>query len=753
MMEDHSIVSFLTAARKDIHTKPEETLQLVEKHLKEMPANPRSNAYLELQTLKGIGKLKLRQMAEGMNILEKVMPLLEVHHLLDLLAMSHNEIANSYWMNNDIRSMLNHCLKIDEIVARMGDESLNPSRYQNIGFAYMELGDLKKAQAYYERSIVLNRKLGNHEVLIQTYNKMATGLVKQELYKRALEYYMLAWRMSIEYKVEKVKGRIILNIGNCYRNLQEYDKAFEYYSKGQDELEKLGDKQMLAVLFINLGVVYHKTNDLANALKSYFKALKLYTELNMFWQRGTLYNNIANIYFGLNQVKKAMKYYMKALESIHKEENPQLYALLNINIGSCERISGNYSTAEEYIKRGIDILKEHNLKTHLGEAYRNLSYNSAERGDFEDAYGYLLECVRYYERVYDFTSHEDISNIKKRYDILNTQYENLQERCELLNADLQQQVGHQLIGKSQQIRDVHDMAMRAAMHPDVNVIIYGESGVGKEIISRIIHHASVRKDAYFCAINSSAISENLFESEFFGHVKGAFTSADCDKRGFIQQANRGTLFLDEITEMPLDFQAKLLRAIEEKKIIRVGDSTPIDVDFRVIASTNRDIHQVVEDDQFRYDLLHRLNTIEIYIPPLRERPEDIIVLMWHYIDLIGKKLNREPSNITEGFIEKFRSYSFPGNVRELRNLIERAIILADDRILNESIARKILPVKEVKNNLASIEVRQNLNLDENERELVKTALDRSKWNQKKAAELLGISQNAIFRKMKKYDLK
>ncbi len=749
----NELTTLLKTIREKMLESPESAMRLIEKFVEENPELPESDELLELRSLLGIARLNQGQTQNGMSILEEVMPQLEQRNLSKALINCHTMISNSCWKNNDIKGLLRHCLIIDEIVARIGDESLSPGRYQNIGFAYMEMGDYDRAQAYFERSIALNRKLRNHYALVQTYNKMASNFTKQEKYKKALEFFFIAWRMCNEHKQDELKGRLLLNIGTCYRMLLDYDKAFDYYTRSQDELEKRDDKQMLATLYLNLGIIYHKTGDAANALKTYFKALKLHTELNIIWQRNSLYNNIANIYFALNNTKKAMKYYQKALESTQRDENPELYALLTINVGSCERINGNFSTAEEHIKRGIELLKEHNLKSHLGEAYRNLAYNSAEKDDYEEAYDYLLECVRYYERVYDFTSREDIDKIKKQYDILNTEYENLQEKYELLNQDLEKQVGHQLIGKSRQIREVHSLAMKAAMHPNVNVLIYGESGVGKEIIARIIHHASIRKNAYFCAINSSAISDTLFESEFFGHLKGAFTNAEYSRKGYIQQANQGTLFLDEITEMPLDFQTKLLRAIEEKKIIPVGDEKTIEVDFRVIASTNRDVHKMVKDDLFRYDLLHRLNTIEIYIPPLRERQEDIIVLMWHFIELIGKRMNREPVNITEGFIDRFRSYHFPGNVRELKNLIERAIILADDRVLNESIARKILTTKEESKPVVHTESIRTLNLEENEKQIVLMALKRADWNQKQAATLLGISQNAIYRKMKKYDLK
>ncbi|MCX6283306.1 MAG: sigma-54 dependent transcriptional regulator [Bacteroidetes bacterium] len=297
----------------------------------------------------------------------------------------------------------------------------------------------------------------------------------------------------------------------------------------------------------------------------------------------------------------------------------------------------------------------------------------------------------------------------------------MEERTSLISENLAGRIDRHLIGVSPQILKVLDFAMTAARFPDTNVLITGESGTGKENIARIIHFASIRKDNILCTVNSSSVTDSLMESEFFGHKKGSFTGAGSDKKGFFEFCDHGTLFLDEIADMPLNLQAKVLRAIEEKKITRVGDTDQISVDFRIISATNHLLESLVEQKQFRLDLLHRLNTLNINIPPLRERPDDI-----------------EP---------ELMKYSFPGNIRELRNMAERAVILSE----GDSLGIRDFPIKLSGTHADGTEVKR-LNLPMHETEMISQALKASGFNQKHAAGLLGISRDALIRKMRKYNI-
>ncbi len=323
----------------------------------------------------------------------------------------------------------------------------------------------------------------------------------------------------------------------------------------------------------------------------------------------------------------------------------------------------------------------------------------------------------------------------------------IEERNSLISKTLEERIDRQFIGVSPMIRDIIEAADRASKYPDTNVLITGESGTGKENIARIIHYSSIRKDHFFCPVNSSAITDSLLESEFFGHKKGSFTGAIADKMGFFEVCNHGTLFLDEIADMPLNLQAKILRATEEKMITRVGDTNPVRTDFRVISSTNHDIVRRVSENKFRLDLLHRLNTLHIHIPPLRERPEDIRPLLGYFTDTFAQKFNRPGLAIHKDVFRALEKYSFPGNVRELKNMAERAIILCKNNILNASDFP--LTTSPDASPIAGIPV---ANLKSNEVDLVRKALVSSNYNQKQAADILGITRDALIRKMKKYNI-
>ncbi len=322
-----------------------------------------------------------------------------------------------------------------------------------------------------------------------------------------------------------------------------------------------------------------------------------------------------------------------------------------------------------------------------------------------------------------------------------------ENRNSLISMELENNIERNLIGESQAIKEVLNLTLNAAKFKDVNVLITGESGTGKEIIARIIHFASERKKKNFFPVNCSAIPETLMESEFFGHKKGSFTGALSDKKGFFELTDGGTLFLDEIADMPLNLQAKLLRVIEEKKIKRIGEDSEFSVDVRIVAATNHNVEKLVDEGKFRLDLFHRLNTLLIEIPPLRNRPEDIEPLLKHFILEFSKKVKIEPPQIHNNLLPELKKYDFPGNVRELKNLTERAMIICKSNVLS----RDCFPLK--CNNLTKISSEiKNLNLEQNELDLIKTALSEAENNQTKAAELLGISRNALIRRMNRFNL-
>lgn len=330
---------------------------------------------------------------------------------------------------------------------------------------------------------------------------------------------------------------------------------------------------------------------------------------------------------------------------------------------------------------------------------------------------------------------------------LNRKISQMNLKNSLISKTLEERIERHLIGVSKEMKEVLELAMTAAQYPDTSVLITGESGTGKENIARIIHYASDRKDELLYSVNSGAIADSLYESEFFGHKKGAFTGAEDEKKGYFEISDRGTLFLDEIADMPLNLQSKVLRVLEEKRFTRVGDTVQIDTDFRLITATNHDLESLVQEKKFRLDLLHRLNTLNIYIPPLRERPEDVEPLLVYFTELLSRKYNTPVPPIEQEVIQALSSYDFPGNVRELMNMTERAIILSKGRSLSlEDFPLKTKPIA------SNDEISIIPTLKDSEIYLIRKALNRCNFNQRVAADTLGISRDALIRKMKKFDI-
>jgi len=305
---------------------------------------------------------------------------------------------------------------------------------------------------------------------------------------------------------------------------------------------------------------------------------------------------------------------------------------------------------------------------------------------------------------------------------------------------------HQILGKSRPMQEVFELIRRVADSPS-NLLITGESGTGKELVAKAIHYNSDRRDRPFVAVNSAAIPEQLLESELFGHMRGAFTDAKADRPGLFEEAQKGTLFLDEISELPLMLQAKLLRAIQEREIRRVGSTKSIPVDVRIIAATNLNLADEVKAKHFREDLYYRLNVIEIRLPPLRDRRDDIPLLVETFLHKCAKA-NRKPlQGISESSLALLIDYSWPGNVRELENIIERAVTLArGEKIMPEDLPATVQGSRGDRRVLDDAAER-TLPLQKVEWEYIKKILEKTGGNKYQAAQALGIDRKTLYRKL------
>lgn len=326
-------------------------------------------------------------------------------------------------------------------------------------------------------------------------------------------------------------------------------------------------------------------------------------------------------------------------------------------------------------------------------------------------------------------SRREVKQLKERVEALSGQGEDLPE----------------MIGRSEAMQQVFS-TIRKLSETDANILILGENGTGKDLVARSLRFFSPRKDSPFVTIDLGSVPETLFESELFGYEKGAFTDARKAKAGRMEIASGGTLFLDEIGNLSLAMQSKLLTAIEKRKISRLGATASIPIDVRLICATNANIRQMVEEGTFRQDLLYRINTIEIHIPPLRERGEDVLLLADYFLQRFNHKYKKEINGLNREAKQKLMRYAWPGNVRELQHAIERAVIMSDASLLRPN-DFMLKPQPEKKSELEEI-----LNLEQLEKRAIELALKRCGGNVSQAAELLGVTRYALYRKMEKLKL-
>lgn len=323
----------------------------------------------------------------------------------------------------------------------------------------------------------------------------------------------------------------------------------------------------------------------------------------------------------------------------------------------------------------------------------------------------------------------------------------LRFRQQQLSADMDQPF-HEFIGHSGAMEKVFQ-TIKKVSRTDANILILGENGTGKELVARALHRNSHRFNEVFISVDMGAISETLFESELFGHVKGAFTDAKSDRPGRFEVASGGTLFLDEIGNLSLALQSKILRVLETRQVIRLGSNKPIPIDIRLICASNLLIHDMIQQKTFRQDLLYRINTVEIHIPPLRGRVDDIPLLLDYYLKIYSQKYKKTIKTIHPSTLKKLETYHWPGNVRELQHAIERAVILSESPVLtpDDFLFPQDPDRKEIRQDEPS-----GFNLDELEKQTIRRVLEKYEGNISRTSEELGLTRTSLYRRLKKYGI-
>jgi two-component system response regulator AtoC len=393
---------------------------------------------------------------------------------------------------------------------------------------------------------------------------------------------------------------------------------------------------------------------------------------------------------------------------------------------------------------GLDVLASYSKKVPIILMTAFSNQDIASQAAACGAFDYIRKPIFPDDLIFTLRRFEEVEKLKRENSSLKA---TLAERYSFNN----------IIAKSESFTAVFDIIKRLSPY-NTTVLITGESGTGKELIARAIHEHSPRRGKPFIAINCGAIPETLIESELFGHRRGAFTDASRDKKGLFEEANGGTLFLDEVGDLPLHLQVKLLRALQEHSIRRVGDENDIPIDVRVISATLRNVEDEVVQGKFRDDLLYRLNVISIHLPPLRERPEDITVLIEHFLKKHSKRLGMPEKRIPPEVLKILVEYSWPGNARELENCLERALVLSDgDSLELAALPHHIVPSTAAEQ-LPTLSPGDPLNLSIKDRtaaleiDLIRRALTQTKGNKTQAAKILEISHRTLLYKLKEYGI-
>jgi DNA-binding NtrC family response regulator/Flp pilus assembly protein TadD len=692
---------------------------------------------------------QLQDVQKALDAFMQALPLFEAIRNIRYEAKCHYAMGECYLAIQIFDSASTHFERAIGLVDFLQDSSLLMYRYVKAAYAHILKHDYPSAVSLLMQSVDLASRLQNNALYAQSYNLLGTAVMYEGRYHQAVEYFYKAFEYNKFGKNHYLAGQILNNIALIQMNMEKFDDAFQSFAKARIVAEKHGFVDLQGEIAFNTGRCFEIEEHYEDALKNYFISQKVFEKLSSWVHLFKVYNNLGNCYRRMKRYKDARREYRKC-SCICRNLNLNHEMLQTVvNIAESYRIEGCYEEALHELDAWTEHLAE--IDGQIAEKAMHLQAKCLAQLEL---YPQAIEKYETLAGAIDSrltqTLKDRVNEYENAHAEIKRELEMVRESYELLSEDIQDEVKHNLVGVSAELKHVLQQAMLAAKHPDANVLITGESGTGKEIIARIIHFASARKKHLLVPINTTAITESLAESAFFGHVKGAFTSAHRDRDGFFKRAHKGTLFLDEIGDMPLSFQAKLLRVLETGIVTPVGGHKKEIVDCRIISCTNKDLFDAIQHDTFRLDLLHRLNTIEIHIAPLRERIEDIEPLCRYFIKHLAKQMGRIPPRIEDSFIARIKKHDFPGNVRELKNILERVLIQHPSEVLKDSHLTSIFRVLKTTTDMTvDEELPEIMNLAENERHLIMLALKKTGNNQREAAQLLGISKSAMSRKIQK----
>jgi len=684
----------------------------------------------------------------------------------------------SHWGQPD--KCLEYLQKALEIFTALNNSNRIYLTKSSLANYYLKRGNLSLAMDYKQECVIYFTEIEDKAQLAREMSTLAIIYYRQDNLEKAIDYALNSLKLKEHLNDTTGIANIWINLGVFYNEFGDTDSALKYYLQALSEFEKIGDINNISICLNNISNCYKQKKDDKKALEFLFKSAEFKQNTGEIQEISLIYQNIGGIYEEVIQdYEKADEYYNLALK--FAKQCKEDFILNSTKLKKAVTLA-NLKKKEEALdllnttKKNIYRQKWEKLYAEVHKAESTV-YELLSR--YKEAYSSMLKYTNLIEERYTADAQTRIAEMRAKYEAdkkekeaeiyrlknielqekkhqLEEQKNKLQEtldklhqseiRYDFVSEELSRSMGTTLIGCSSTIRSITQMIAMVAKSEKTPVLISGETGTGKEIVARNIHLCSKRGQQHFYAVNCSAVPENLFESQFFGHEKDSFTGAAATKVGWFEIANNSTLFLDEVGSLSYDQQAKLLRALEERCIVRVGSHREIPIDLRLISATNINLLHKVDQDEFRRDLYHRLAVFVINIPPLREHREDIPQLLKHFVGLATVALNKKINKVDKDVISYLLNYDFPGNVRELRNMVERAVLVTESSTLHREHFRVPCENSDVINQEGIV------HLSQLERNMIVKALQASSYNRVQAAKLLGVERKVVERKILKYKI-
>jgi transcriptional regulator with GAF, ATPase, and Fis domain/uncharacterized protein HemY len=757
--------------------------------------------YLSAVTLHGLGnyrdaKLKAEKAYDLFKNTSENKKVAEIQYIWGLIHLDLGDLKNA---ENHIRDAIT-------TYRRIGDEAEIIKCYNKIARIFFIKSEFEKAIEYLSEAKELSEKIGDFRMSAVASSNLGRIYTLTGKWEKAEENLLVSLKFN-ETKNDELnlcRSRLSLGFVCCLK--REFQKAHEYLTEAFELAQRNDYLRELAIYHEYAGQLAHEQDDDKSAQIHYTKGIQIG---EMAAPEGDINNQTYRL---LAELQVAKKEYEQALISCQKSlevskslgekiEEGAVYRVLgqihsakkdkelaleyfNKSISFLQQIGARYELARTYLEAGrsnqFDYYKRLGFLSnaeiefralgsfyHLGQVNLSIANLLVEHNQYDSAQLFLADAEKLFQET------EEQKAICQVCDLRRT-IENALFRASMIAKSNGRVTFDNVITQNGEMREVIEK-LKQIRDYDISILLEGETGTGKDLIAKAVHYSGKRKDRRFIPVSCAALPETLLENELFGHKKGAYTGADKDETGLFEEAEGGTLYLDEIAEVPMSTQVKLLRAIEEKEIVRLGETTPRKINVRIISSTSKDLKKSIQDGIFRQDLYYRLNTFHIKIPPLKQRKEDIPLLVRHFLREYGSKAGNLKDFTTKEVVKRFSEYSWPGNVRELENELKRMVVLAQAgpsngdpfSLLSERFYQfseeipsplvggktdQLYPPGDM-HQVAKTDASLFKKVEEFEKEKIIQALSQANWIKLRAAKLLGIPEATLRNKMKKYDIK